>query len=282
MGLLGHFLHLGLIGNILSGALLGPWRGGCDGELLVEPEDIIVLVCAGELADVLWSCLFLSGLIRVTERLGEWVRRLRKRARIVCPTALGWAEVVTVLALAVGQVEPEVIVEIGLSAAGGHLIVHRVSLQIDLRLFVPFGALRSGHPWCIVLSGHDDVSASAALLVAATTTFAGLDCLVQILLVLSSGVDHRLTGCIGRSLFFRHKLDRACVLRVDDQERGGLVFETHGLLDDARGLFLADLERLLVPQPVAIAHGLSLVCWIAESGLLALGPEVRHVMVLCF
>ena len=69
---------------------------------------------------------------------------------------------------------------------------------------------------------------------------------------------------------------------MDDQERGGLVFETHGLLDDARGLFLADLERLLVPQPVAIAHGLSLVCWIAESGLLALGPEVRHVMVLCF
>ena len=68
---------------------------------------------------------------------------------------------------------------------------------------------------------------------------------------------------------------------MDDQEGGDLVFETDGLLDGARCLFLADLQRLLVLQSMAIAHGLSLVRWIAESGLLALGPEVRHVMVLC-
>ena len=196
MGLLGHFGHPRLIGKILSGVLLGPWRGGCDGELLVEPEDIIVIGCAGDLADVLLSCLFLSGLIRVRERLGEWVGRLRKRARIVRPAALGWAEVVTVLALAVGQVKPEVVVESGLSAAGGHLIVRRVSLHVDLGLLVLFGALRAGRPSCIILSGLDDFITCTTLLVAATTTFSGLDCLVQILFVLSGGTAHRLTGCI--------------------------------------------------------------------------------------
>ena len=156
--LLSHLGHNRLIDNVLSGVLLiGSWRGRCDGELLVKSEDITVIVCAGDLADVLRSCLLLSGLIRVSDGLGEGVRQLSKRARIVCPTALDWSEVVTFLAIAVGQVKPEVVVEIGLSAASCHLIVYQVSLQIDPRLFVLFGALHSRHIYCrIILSGHNN------------------------------------------------------------------------------------------------------------------------------